>query len=117
VAEKRRDVDGRIGDSVIFPDVIASVLQVFLLAVLLATINERLVELFIKRIHPVLDAQACYVALVTGLVLAFLFNVDFVGPVAEGITGVDSIPYAGLVLSGIMIGAGSNFLHDVWPGE
>ena len=48
--------------------------------------------------------------LVAGIVIALFFNVDLFGQL--GLT--TSIPYVSLVLSGIMLSRGSNFVHDVF---
>lgn len=84
-------------------------------ALLLATFNERFFEHFIK---PILDrfgaaAFTAQVALLTGLALSYALGVDFVGPLAEQAMGSPlPWPIAGLIVSGIIVGGGSNFVHD-----
>lgn len=50
-----------------------------------------------------------YAALVIGIVMALVFNVDFFG-----IVGLDAVvPYAGCVATGVIIGRGSNYASDL----
>lgn len=79
---------------------------------------ERLVELFIK---PAVPAQykviVPYAALVLGVLAAFGFNIDLITPTLEGFGIEPAVSWAGLLVSGLLIGGGSNLLHDLWPGK
>ncbi len=102
-----------------FTEALGLVLPVLLFAGLLATVNERFVEHFVK---PLLgkaggDAYTGQVALVTGAAVSVLFGVDLFTPVAEALGIALTIPWAGLALTAVLVGGGSNFIHDVWPGD
>lgn len=91
--------------------------QVFLLAVFLATVNERLVEFFFK---PALSAAGLgsatpYVALLLGALISVGFGIDLFTPIVEGMGFTLAVDWAGLALSALAVGGGSNLLHDVWP--
>jgi hypothetical protein len=87
----------------------------------LTTLNERLNELLILPIMERfgLKAYNAYAAVVVGTVLGVVFGIDFMTPLAELFGVVLNAPIAGLIVSGIIIGAGSNLLHDIvggWSG-
>lgn len=50
-----------------------------------------------------------YVALLAGVLLAVGFQVDIF---AEYFGLVSSVPYLGIVLTGMLLGRGANYLHD-----
>jgi hypothetical protein len=79
------------------------------------------------RLEPYKWAQA-YAAVVLGVVAAFLFRLDLihlVGMLLAALTKVDPNPIPitvfGLILTGLAIGKGSNYLHEliklVLPGK
>lgn len=83
-------------------------MEMFFGLLLLATFVEGLVEyLFAKDgvSQPVLK----YIALGLGVVLAIAYQVDVLAFV--GMTSV--VPFVGYVVSGIMIGRGSNYVNDI----
>lgn len=95
-----------------------TLLQVFEAALFLALILERITELFIVPFVP--DQFKPYVpfgTLVLGLGFSLVFAVDIVTPVLESLGTVNSASWAGTVLTGVLIGGGSNLLHDIWPGD
>ena len=51
-----------------------------------------------------------YTALVVGVVAAFAFNVT----ILKSLAGLDVNPWADTVLSGLVLGRGSSFLHDFY---
>lgn len=52
-----------------------------------------------------------YVAVATGVALALNFRTDFF----EEFLGLTSyFPYVGCILTGVLLGRGSNWLHDLW---
>lgn len=94
---------------------LAGLTAVLAFAVLLATINERLIEQFVG---PALNRVGAgdwtgQVALFTGMALAF--GIDLFTPAAEALGMTLNAPWAGMALTGLLIGGGSNFIHDVWP--
>ena len=102
-----------------FANGLALVAQVVLFTGLLAFVVERLVEHFVK---PLLDMQGWhvatpYVALALGLAFSLLFRIDLFTPLAVAVGLQPLTPWAGLTLSGLVVGGGSNFLSDIWPGQ
>lgn len=101
-----------------FLDGLDLVAQIFLFAAFLALIIERLVEKFVK---PALPAQwqtlSAYTALVLGLLFSWAFGIDLLTPIATAVGLEPFVPWAGYLLTGLIVGGGSNFLHDVWPGQ
>lgn len=51
-----------------------------------------------------------YISLLVGVALAFGFGLDVLRVVAPGLTPV--APWVGVILTGVLIGRGSNFLND-----
>lgn len=102
-----------------FVEALGLVIQILLFAVFLATVVERLVEQFInpplKRLGW--EAYTPYPALALGCLISVLFNIDLFTPVAEAIGLQPLTNWAGLVLTGLLVGAGSDVLHQVWPAK
>lgn len=100
-----------------FVEALGLVVPVLAFAVLLATVNERLVEQFIKPLLEKIGGGdfTGQVALVTGAAISVLFGVDLFSPVAVAIGVPLTVPWAGLALTAVLVGGGSNFIHDVWP--
>lgn len=102
-----------------FVDALALMLQVFFFAAMLALIIERLTEKFVR---PLLERWGqewllAYVALLLGLLFSLAFGIDLLTPLAVAVGLSPFVPWAGYLLTGLMVGGGSNFLHDVWPGQ
>lgn len=80
------------------------------LALLLSSVNERLIEWFVSPIlekYKVDTMWLRYIAVVTGFAISFLSGVNlFVATVGN--------PYVGLVLTGLLVGGGSNFVHETF---
>lgn len=98
---------------------IATIAGVFAFAALLALIVERLVEKFVK---PPLqkyewDAATAYVALALGVAFSWSFGIDLLTPLAAAVELSPFVPWAGYLLTGLVVGGGSNLLHDLWPGS
>jgi hypothetical protein len=93
----------------------------FALILFLALINERLVEKLVKPItgnfqgNPVADLSPVYFAMLTGLLIAFGFQLDMITPLVAEFSPAALSPVPGTIVTGLLVGAGSNFLHDVWP--
>ena len=100
-----------------FADAVALLLQIFLFASLLALVVERLTEHFVKP--PLSRAGqkqfAPYFALALGLFISWAFGVDLFTPLALEVGLQPFVPWVGYLLTGLLVGGGSNFLHDVWP--
>ncbi len=71
------------------------------------------------KIQPYKWTQA-YVAIALGIVAAFLYKLDLIylfGMLLAKLTGVDPSPIPmtalGLILTGLAIGKGSNYLHEL----
>lgn len=81
----------------------------FIAAVLLlATFVEGTVEYFLSdvaRLKPYLK----YVALVLGVLVALGYKIDIFGAVGL----ISPVPFLGAIISGIIIGRGSNYANDL----
>lgn len=100
------------------------------IAAFLALILERITEAFVSPIYSVLQKfltgeaskeqpYMVYVTLALGVLIAYAFSVDAVTPTLTSLG--QEIPArlsgAGWLLTGVIMGGGSNFLHDIWPGS
>lgn len=92
---------------------------VFAFGSLVALIIERLVEKFatwpLQRLGWPTEVKA-YVALVLGALFSGAFAIDLFTPLATAVGLQPFVPWAGYLLTGLAIGGGANFMHDVWPG-
>lgn len=81
-----------------------SITGIFLLAMLI----ERFVELFIKPIEKIKPFVA-YIAIVLGIAVSLAYGIDI--PAMAGLTA--GYVWVGQVISGIIIGGGSNYVNEV----
>ena len=107
-----------------FTQALSTVTTVLLFATFLATINERLVEKFIKPLLGKIgngetnaSQYTAHAALVTGALIAVLFGIDLFTPIADALGITMTAEWAGMALTAVLVGGGSNFIHDVWPGS
>ena len=103
---------------------LSTVTAVLLFATFLATINERLGEKFIKPLLGKIGSgetnasqYTAHTALVTGALIAVLFGIDLFTPIADALGITMNAEWAGMALTAVLVGGGSNFIHDVWPGS
>lgn len=92
-------------------------LQAVAFASTLALVVERLVELLLKPATQAWPWLSPYVALIMGLAAAAVFQVDLFSPVALALGLTPLTPWGGILLTGALIGGGSNLIHDLWPGN
>lgn len=96
---------------------------VFTLAIFFATLNERLNELVVKPLAELAPVNLVvrliipYLAMLTGILFAIAFQVDIITPMIIELGIAILSPWPGLIVTGLLIGAGSNFLHDIWPSN
>jgi hypothetical protein len=84
----------------------------------MALVIERLVELLIKPALPEKAKPAVpYIASVLGLLAAFGFSIDLITPTLAQFGITPAVDWAGKVVTGLLVGGGSNLLHDLWPGS
>jgi hypothetical protein len=57
-----------------------------------------------------------YVSGLLGLALCVFFKIDLVGLALTSLGWVTPSTWAGSALTGLLVGGGSNMVHDVWPG-
>lgn len=76
--------------------------------IFLAFFIEGLVEYLFNRDDGVKQPVLRYVALIIGVALAIAYKVDILAMV--GLT--TTIPFIGYIVSGIIIGRGSNYVND-----
>lgn len=100
-----------------FGPALASLAGILAFASLLALTNERIIEHGVKplMVRLRIDAYVGQVAMATGTGIAFLFWVDLYAPLARAIGMTPLVPWAGVLLTGLVIGGGSNLLNDLWP--
>jgi len=93
---------------------------VYALALLLAFIVESMVEYIFAPLglltegNPLIVAlePLKYVALLVGVLLAFAYQLDVI---AEAFPTQGAVaPWVGIVLTGLAIGRGANYIHDLW---
>jgi hypothetical protein len=76
---------------------------------LLAVIVESFVEYAFGKVKP-LKNYLLYISLAFGIVVSIAYRVD----VIDYLVGIQSpIPYFGYILSGLLIGRGSNYINDL----
>jgi hypothetical protein len=101
------------------------VAPILALAGLLALINERTMEVLVKRllspIERALPAVCDYrsdilliLSMITGAVFSLSFGIDFISPLITAVLGSSPTPLAGMLMSALVIGGGSNLLHELW---
>jgi hypothetical protein len=102
-----------------FLSALGLVATVVLFAGLLATVTERLVEHIVKPAAQSLGVAGAvpYAAMLLGLAFSVAFGIDLFTPVAVAIGLEPLTPWAGLVLSGWLVGGGCNLICVVWPGK
>jgi len=97
-----------------------NVLLILVVVLFIAFLVETLVEFVTAPLFdkvPILTPYkwtVMYVAIAVAITAAFLYKLDLIYMLAQFL-GVDSIPQTiyGLVATGIAIGKGSNYLHDL----
>lgn len=93
-------------------------IAILVIVFLLAWMGEALVEYFIgiplsKSKFAHLSWTLIYVAAAVGLVGSIVYQLDLVHIIAEQL-GLDiPINYFGLIVTGLSIGRGANFIHDL----
>lgn len=90
----------------------------FIFASFLSLVTERIVEQFVAPLvdrYPNIKWILPYIALLMGSLVTAAFGVDLFTPLAESLGLVPVSKSVGLVLSGLVVGGGSSFLHDLWP--
>ena len=82
---------------------------------------ERIMEVFVTPVVPEqYQKYTIYGTLALGILGAVAFGLDAVTPTLESMgwdpTGAMT-DWAGTLLTGVIIGGGSNLIHDLWPGS
>lgn len=92
---------------------LARVVELLAAATFLATANERLVGYFdpIWKKVPIENFKR-YVSFLFGAFLSYLFQIDLV---SQLIPTTPIVPWAGTLLTALVVGGGSNLIHDLWP--
>ena len=97
-----------------------NVIAFIVLVLFLAFVIESLVEYFvgevanhIPRVEPY-KWLTMYLAAIVGIVAAFIYQLDLVHLLADFLGIQMAISTLGMVLTGLAIGRGSNFIHDIW---
>lgn len=98
-------------------------LSIFALAVFLAMANERIVNRLVDVVRPLVKPQheatfAVGVQLfswVTGGLLSWFIGVDLLTPLLAEFNVVLAYSWVGPAVTAVIVGGGSNLLHDIWP--
>ena len=109
-------------DPITFGEAILALGQVVLFAGFLSLVLERLTELLIKpALTRLMDGRwvwlTPYLAGLLGVLTAVALGLDLLEPIARSLGLVVVWPLFGEILTGLVIGGGSNLLHDIWPGR
>lgn len=105
-------------DGTTFTNALTLATATLMFALMVATVNERLVEKLAKPIVnriPVVGDYADYVALLTGALISVGFGIDLFTPIATAVGVQMTASWAGMALTAAIVGGGSHFIHDIWP--
>lgn len=97
---------------------ITSVFWVVVLALVLATLVEGFVEYIFGTLFdkiPALSAHKwalMYISLIAGVAVAFYYGIDLISLIANNAGGQLSNTPVGILLSGLIIGRGANYIND-----
>ena len=98
-----------------------STVQVFGAVVFMAVVVERLLQVYVRPIAARIvgdDITSLVMPIVSSLgsvALALTLGLDVISPILGSFgVAVDSV-IVGQVLTGLLVGGGSNLLHDIWP--
>ncbi len=84
----------------------------------IAVVIERLVQFLVKPAVPAKFTKAVpYVAVALGVLTAFGLNLDLLSPFLGQAGITPAVDWAGKALTGLLMGGGSNLIHDLWPGD
>ena len=95
-----------------------SIFWVVVLAVVLATLVEGFVEYVFGTAFDKVPKLAAhkwllmYVSLLAGVLLAFFYSIDLVALIANNAGGSLAVSWVGILLSGLIIGRGANYIND-----
>ncbi len=78
-----------------------------------AVMEEKILEQTVAKVGG-LKAVMPYIALVFGILLAVGFSIDVFSPLMEQFGFPSPVKYAGIIMTGVVIGSGSEFVH--WFG-
>lgn len=99
-------------------DTLGAVAAAWTGAIFLAVVLERLMQFLVKPKFPENFAWFIpYIAVIAGLFVAFAFNIDVIEPTMAELGLEPAVSWAGMLLTGLIIGGGSNLVHDLWPGN
>lgn len=98
---------------------LALVVPTIVLGLLLAGLNERLVEKFVKPILKRMEQDwlTAYVAWVTGTAISLAVGIDLFSPLFEALGVTPRFAGIGWVLTALAFGGGSHLIHDWWPTQ
>jgi len=83
-----------------------------------ALILERIIEVVIDPLVPPQYKKWIVIpALALGILGAFAFGLDVIGPLMASLGQEEMLPWVGKLFTGLAIGGGSNLVHDLWPGS
>lgn len=95
-----------------------SVVWVVVLALVLATLVEGFTEYIFGTLFDKVPKLVnfkwvlMYVSLLVGVALAFYYKIDLIALIANNAGGDLSITPVGIILSGLIVGRGANYIND-----
>lgn len=97
-----------------------SVMAILGIVLFLAFLVESMVEYFVGEIANHVPAAGpykwliMYVAAMIGILAAFIYKLDIINMLADFLGTQFSTTVFGMVFTGLVIGRGANFVHDLW---
>ena len=93
-------------------NVVTQALLAFALAFLAESMTEYLFASWVDRIAKLAEAEPLkYIALLVGVGMAFAYRLDLIALAFQQEAGA---AWVGILLTGMAIGRGSNYVHDLW---
>ena len=97
-----------------------NILAILAVTLMLAFLIESLVEYFVGEIANHIPAVTpfkwliMYVAAAVGVLAAFVYQIDLISMLSDFLGVQQTSTTLGMVITGLAIGRGANFIHDLW---
>jgi len=97
-----------------------NVLAILGIVLFLAFLTESMVEYFVGGLADHIPAiepykwLTIYVSAVFGVVASFIYRLDIVSLLSQFLQVQFAVTTFGIVITGLVIGRGANFVHDIW---
>jgi magnesium-transporting ATPase (P-type) len=97
-----------------------NVLAILGIVLFLAFLVESMVEYFVGEVANHIPAAnpykwlIMYVAAIVGILAAFIYKLDLVNMLSDFLGVQFATTTFGIIFTGLVIGRGANFVHDLW---